>query len=182
MKIEKYYPFWISTILTILFVVFHFTPKINGFEKVLDGVISFSSIALGFLGALLAIILSISKSNVIQHLYSYMAQNSGDGRKILFGYFQRGLLTGFAVVILSIGMYVVSKQTLNNYYLLISYLWVFLTSYFVLSSYRIVSILMYTLFKHESEIEPYIPETRTDEAETEALRQSLIDQREETVE
>ncbi|MED3310373.1 hypothetical protein P4436_06055 [Bacillus thuringiensis] len=177
MKFEKYYPFGISILLTTLLGIFQFTPKIEGFEKVLDGVISFSSIALGFLGALLAIILSISKSNVIQHLYSYMAQNGGEGRKILFGYFQRGLLTGFAVVILSIGMYIVSKQKINMYYLGISYLWVFLTLYFMLSTYRIISILMYTLFKHESENEPYRPETRADG--TEQLRQRLISEREE---
>ncbi|HFJ9494794.1 MULTISPECIES: hypothetical protein [Bacillus cereus group] len=177
MKFEKYYPTVISALLVIVFGCFRFTPKIDGFEKVLDGVISFSSIALGFLGALLAIILSISKSNVIQHLYSYMAQSGGDGRKILFGYFQRGLLTGFAVVILSIGMYVISKQTLNMYFIGISYLWLFLVFYFVLSSYRIVSVLMYTLFKHESENEPYRPETVTEE--TEALRQRLIREREE---
>lgn len=161
MNWEKNYPLILSLVITFFFYVLGFSPKIPGYEKVLDGIISFSSIVLGFLGALLAIILSISKSNVVKHLYNYVGKSGGDGKNILFGYFQQSLITGFIVVMLSICMYVVSNiKNLTIFYKIMSLGWVLITLFFILSSYRIISILMYTLFKHEEEPEVYAQKTQ----------------------
>lgn len=127
-------------------------PTIKGFDSVLDGIISFSSIVLGFVAALLAIILSISKSTVMNHLYNFVGSRGAiNGKTLLFGFFKSSLYSGFATVIISIFMYVISnKEKIVLYEEIITYIWVGVTIFFVCSSYRIVSILMHTLFKHES--------------------------------
>ncbi|OYD07756.1 hypothetical protein [Paludifilum halophilum] len=53
---ERLFPFLISIITTFLVAVFGVSPAISGLEKMLDGSITFTSIIIGFLGALLAIL------------------------------------------------------------------------------------------------------------------------------
>lgn len=142
---ERFYPLLISVTVLGLSVILNLQPYIKGFEKVLDGTITFTSIVIGFLGALLAIILSISKTKVMQHLYNHI--DKSNGKNLLYSYFRQSVLTGFIVVVSSISMYVFREMmTLPWYGKIIFYLWIFTTVYFILASYRIVNILMTTLF------------------------------------
>jgi hypothetical protein len=149
---DRAYPYFFGLIVMILAYYFKLNPTIKGFDSVLDGIISFSSIVLGFDAALLAIILSISRSTVMNHLYSYVGSRGNiNGKKLLFGFFKSSLYSGFATVIISIYMYIISnKDKIVLYDKIITLIWIGVAVFFVCSSYRIVSILMYTLFKHES--------------------------------
>lgn len=149
---DKAYPYIFGLLVMGAAYYLKLNPTIKGFDSVLDGIISFSSIVLGFIAALLAIILSISKSAVMNHLYSYVGSRGNvNGKTLLFGFFKSSLYSGFATVIISIYMYIIcNKEKLSLQDRLITYIWIGLTVFFVCSSYRIVSILMYTLFKHES--------------------------------
>lgn len=150
-RIRGYYPIYFGLICVVVCYYLGFNPKIKGFDNVLNGTISFSSIVVGFIGALLAIILSISKSDVMIHLYSYIDPNNNkDGKAILFGYFKSAIVSGFVIVLLSMYMYIViDMEKLSILNKVISYVWVFNFVFFLLSTYRIISILMNTLFKHE---------------------------------
>lgn len=143
-SVEKYFPLGVGLLAVAFLFYFNITPKIKGLEKVLDGVITFSSITIGFLGALLAIILSISKSEVIQHLYKHVDFNNG--KSLLFRYFQEAIIAGFVVVIFSIFMYVLKEKYPFPYGNLVFYLWGFTTTFLVMASYRIIKILMTALF------------------------------------
>ncbi|WP_066307798.1 hypothetical protein [Bacillus sp. FJAT-29814] len=149
---DKIYPYVVGAIVMIIAYCFHLDPTIKGFDNVLDGLISFSSIVLGFVAALLAIILSISKSPVMNHLYNYTASGGTiDGKTLLFGYFRSALFSGFFTVIISIYMFIISnKERINIFDEILTYFWIGITTIFMLTSYRIVSIIMFTLFKHES--------------------------------
>jgi len=149
--LEKSYPYIFALVAVGVAYLLKFNPKIKGLDNVLDGFISFSSIVLGFIAALLAIILSISQSAVMNHLYSYVDPNNNDsGKTIMFGYFKAALLSGFITVILSIFSFIIiDKEKLEIYDKVILYIWVGFAVYFICSSYRIVSTLMHVLFKHE---------------------------------
>lgn len=142
---ENVYPIVLSAAITLILYVFGFSTEIKGFDNVIDGIITFASIVIGFLAALLAIILSISKSKVVQHLYEYV--DLSKGKNILFNYFRQSILSGFIVVLLSICMYVLHEQTELKIWGKISlWGWTFLSIFFMLSAYRIISVLMSVLF------------------------------------
>lgn len=142
---ERYNPIILGFLAVGITWFFKLKPSIAGFEKVLDGVITFSSIVIGFLGALLAIILSISKSNVIQHLYKHVHHTKG--KNYFYNYFQEAIIVGFIVVISSIFMYVFRKMTTLPWYgHMTFYIWIFSTAFFLAAAFRIINILMLTLF------------------------------------
>lgn len=149
---DRFYPYIFGFIAFIISFLLKLNPTIKGFDNVLDGTISFSSIMLGFIAALLAIILSISNSPVMKHLYNYV-ENGGNitGKDILFSYFRVSIFSGFIAVIISIYMFIIcQKNSINMYDKIVSYCWSGITVFFICSSYRIVSILMHALFKHHS--------------------------------
>lgn len=150
---DRVYPYILGLIAIFVSWFFALDPTIKGFDNVLDGLISFSSIVLGFLAALLAIILSISKSPVMNHLYNYTSSGGNiDGKTLLFSYFRSALFTGFATVIISIYMFIIcNKEVITSFEQLVTYMWIGFAITFISSSYRIVSILMFTLFKHEEQ-------------------------------
>lgn len=142
---ERYNPPIMGIIAIILALILKVSPSIKGFEKVLDGVITFSSIVIGFLGALLAIILSISKSKVMKHLYNHV--DVANGKNLLFRYFKEAIIVGFLVVITSIFMYIFSKMKPITLYGQLTFIsWIFLTTFFIAASFRIINILMKALF------------------------------------
>lgn len=164
---EQVYPVIISVTLTITLCSLGFTPTINGFEKVLDGTITFVSIVIGFLAALLAIILSISKSKVMKHLYEYV--DAEKGKNILFHFFQQSLIAGFLSVILSIWMYIIKNQNpLQFYGKAVFFIWLVFALFFILAAYRIINLLMAALFKEAK------PEKKTNQTNT--LSNELIEE------
>ncbi|WP_419882810.1 hypothetical protein ACN6MY_03815 [Peribacillus sp. B-H-3] len=160
---DKYYPLLLAVISIVAAYLLGFNPKIKGLDNVLDGFISFSSIVLGFVAALLAIILGISKSAAMTHLYNYVGSNSNiNGKNIMYKYFQTSLISGFITVIISIYMFiVVNKEKIHIYDTITACAWLGIAVFFVFSSYRIVSIIMYMLFKHDAyETSSYQQETQ----------------------
>lgn len=142
---ERIYPIVLAFVVSLILYLFDFTPKMRGFEKVLDGVITFASIVIGFLAALLAIILSISKSKVMKHLYEHI--DIQKGKNILFGFFKQSIGAGFIVVIFSICMYLIHHlDVLSTFNKIIFWLWTYFSLFFLLSAYRIINVLMTALF------------------------------------
>jgi hypothetical protein len=142
---ERHYPFILGLATTALLLWLDFRPGVKGYEKVLDGVITFSSIVVGFLAALLAIILSISKSKVMKHLYEHV--HHANGKNLFLSYFRQAIFVGFVVVLLSIWMYIIKEHNpLPSYGFVGFVLWIFTGTFFVGASFRIVNILMKALF------------------------------------
>jgi len=149
---ERHYPWVGGLIFTIFLYLLQFRPNLKGYEKVLDGVITFTSIVVGFLSALLAVILSISKSRVMKHLYEYLEKYDDEdvekGRKVFIGFFKQTFISGFLAVLISIWMYLIKEISPIPVYGIIVFLgWMFTVLFFVLTSFRIINILMITLFK-----------------------------------
>ncbi|WP_281885716.1 hypothetical protein [Paenibacillus sp. YYML68] len=134
-----FYPLLLALLLLALAFKFGFNSKVKYFDKVLDGSITFSSIVVGFLGALLGILMSIRDSLIVKAIF---ATNE---KKTLKLYFQETFIIGFAVVISSCVMHVIREDIslLTDW---IFTIWLLVVAWFIPSTYRIVSILMSVFF------------------------------------
>lgn len=137
-------PWLLSLIALLLAYLLGFTHTIENFDKMLDAVLTFSSIILGFLAALLGILITIRDTSIIKSLFS----NGYKGA--IKRAFIEPLTSGLAVVLLTTTFYLylnVNTFTIN----IIFYTWLFVLCFFVLTSYRLISILIRILFKSDLE-------------------------------
>lgn len=146
---ERIYPI-IGGILFLVFIyVFNLVNVIISSEKILDSTITFTSIIVGFVGALIGILFSIRDSDIINELFKK------NKREILKKYFQWTIISGLLLVLISTILYlhnnICKTYTFLNLNIkmidIIFALWAYLVGYFVLSTYRITDIMMYIIFK-----------------------------------
>ncbi|MDF2544912.1 MAG: hypothetical protein K0S47_4630 [Herbinix sp.] len=162
------YPYFISLIVTALLFRVGFNYSFKGFDKILDAAITFSSIIVGFLGALLGILVSIKESKIVKAIFKTKEKFT------LKYYFEEAFAIGIAVVILTCAMYVLintnNKWSITIFY----YLWLFTTILFIPSSYRIVSLLMAVFFNSNNEYSGGRPEGNDlNKDELEAAKEKL---------
>lgn len=161
---------WISTfifglVVTSLAYLIGFNHKVSNFDKVLDGSITFSSIVVGFLAALLGILMSIRDTEIVKELFRQKEMGT------LKFYFNEALLLGFATVILS-GVLHVIRQKEGLVVGTTFYAWCVVLFWFIGSTYRIVNILMNIFFKsHYRQGRPQASEGTAEERE--ATREGL---------
>ncbi|MDA8353650.1 MAG: hypothetical protein M0Z65_10820 [Firmicutes bacterium] len=175
---ERVLPFLVSLITVFLIVVLGVSPSIGGFEKMLDGSITFTSIIIGFLGALLAIILSLSRSEVVKHLYKYgvSGYKSSTKKIVFFKYIKQTIAFGFLNILFSIFMYHIRERPEGIFSKICFILWAFVAVYFVCSAIRIIRILILIMEK-EAEYtrkKEVSKRYRLDEHELHSLRQEGI--------
>ncbi|WP_316568854.1 hypothetical protein [Neobacillus sp. YIM B06451] len=140
---HSFYPYLISLLVTYSLFRYYIDYRMPNFDKVLDGSITFSSIVVGFLGALLAILLSIKDSAIVQLIFNTKEKLT------LKRYFHETFLIGFLVVIFSSIMHVLRGYD-EKYVVILFYVWSFTTVSFIPLTYRIVGILMAVFFKANS--------------------------------
>lgn len=137
--IHGVYPLLISIVLTIAGNLIGFTHNVKNFDKVLDSSVIFSSIVVGFLAALLGILISIRNTDIVKALFQERSI------KTLKYYFYEAILLGFIVVILSSTLYLLKgKETIISD--IVFYIWSILVFWFVPSTFRIVDVLMSIFF------------------------------------
>lgn len=138
-KIITLYPLLTGLALMMCLYYLDINFAFVGFEKVLDTVITFSSIVTGFLAALLGILVSIRDSDIVKEIFETKAKGE------LKYYFYESFSLGFVVVITSGLMYVLihyDNELTNNAF----YFWILIVIWFFLSTYRIVNILLSIFF------------------------------------
>lgn len=134
------YPWLFSLIIVYFGYKINFHHSVSNFDKVLDGTIVFSSIVVGFLSALLGILISIRNSEIVREIFEEKEKGT------LKYYFYEAITLGFLVVGTSIVMHVL-RGTNITVADIVFYIWNVLIVAFVPSTYRIVSILMSIFFK-----------------------------------
>lgn len=147
---ERYYPF----IIAIVFVgVAKVTNPdlciIDDVDSILNSTISFVSIIIGFLGALVALIFStdnkIMKTVIKDGYYSTRMKK----------FFLRPIQSGFMWVFLSIifsfratlqNIFSTNKMDTDSMLRILKLIWLYLSIYFLVSSYRAISIILKITF------------------------------------
>ncbi|WP_408956188.1 hypothetical protein [Natroniella sp. ANB-PHB2] len=154
-NIEKLYPAIISFLITFILVHFRFLnfAEYKKFDNLLDGIITLSSVTVGFLGVLISILFTLRDTELIQKLFASELKND------LYDYFNKTLHSGILVIIFSNIFYL--RDEFKSFTIfddllfleLISVLWTWLVLYFSLTSYRIVNVMMQIVFKSHSATE-----------------------------
>ncbi|WP_010502848.1 hypothetical protein [Paenibacillus elgii] len=169
-RVAKYfgwlYPLLLALIILAVAYKFGFNSKVKYFDKVLDGSITFSSIVVGFLGALLGILISIRDSSIVKAIFET------NEKKTLKLYFQETFIIGFAVVIFSCTMHVMrDESSVVTDWLFTA--WILVAAWFIPSTYRIVSILMSVFFSSNISIDRPQGNKTEDPQTREQMRKNL---------
>lgn len=163
---EQAYPIVIA-ILSFLFILCSLYGKENYnllcksvYDKILDSVISFMSVSIGFVGVLLGILFSIQDSKLVQNLFKHKS------RGLLRQYFVESFVSGMIVIILSIIMYLRNSMS-DKMITIFSCLWVSVVVWSCLSMCRIILLMINIIFlKDKQDTEKNIsniPKTRESE-------------------
>ncbi|MFB0715120.1 hypothetical protein ACEU0I_05690 [Enterococcus faecalis] len=142
------YPIFLSLALwSFLIFIVGFNCETDGLSDVLDSVINFSSIIIGFYTAMYGVMISllktdifkIFKKNKIEKYFKFQLYDS--------------LVTSFSILILSIVMQVLIKQHINEITVIIFNLWLLILGYFLGTSFRSISLLLKLMFNNTSKKE-----------------------------
>ncbi|WP_322396071.1 hypothetical protein, partial [Clostridium perfringens] len=82
-----------------------FDHNVSRFEKIVDGSITFTSIVVGFLSALLGVIISIRDAEITKRIFDVREKS------LIVYYFLATILLGFLVIVCSGTLYVFIGQT-----------------------------------------------------------------------
>jgi hypothetical protein len=144
---EKYYPYVFALIMSIISsVCLLFKVKlVDDISSILNAIISFASIIIGFLGALLALIFSLNNNPIVKYIF-----DSKHYKKLMKQYFKISINSGFITILTTILLFfrntIRSIVYLNlNFDFILGALkvsWVFFVVLFSLSSYRLIYIIL----------------------------------------
>jgi len=171
-SVERLHPIIISvSTLALLFILFLVVPcnifpfASSAFDNVIGVIVTSTSILIGFIGVLLALLVGVRESALMVELFKIK------DRGLLKKYFSSTIMSGFFLLILSILLYL--RDWVNLLYIsesfytynLLVILWVSLIVYVVLVARRIVNIMMVILFK--SDKLPSVDSIKMEESEAE---------------
>ncbi len=165
-KLEKYcdYSFYYIEKLgpTFLFLCFLIVGVIvqkqyrfdynNNLINLVDSIITFSAIIVGFVGVLLAVLFSIRNTEIISLLFERKE------KKVLKGYFTSTILSGLFLVVISSLLFlkdyidsVITADMLGlNFSNWIFAFWLALIAFLFGATYRIINIMMHIVFSDGS--------------------------------
>ncbi|MFD1708930.1 hypothetical protein ACFSCZ_19895 [Siminovitchia sediminis] len=164
---HKTYPFFIGCLVSGILFWLNIDYRIPNFEKVLDNATIFSSIVVGFLGALLGILVSIKDAEIVATIFETEEKHT------LKSYFNETFLLGIIVVLFSSLMQVLRSYE-NSTTLIMFHLWVLISIWFIPSTYRIVNILMSVFFKvNNSKSRPEDDDSKLTETDSKEIKSFL---------
>lgn len=149
--IENYYPVGFAAFGSFIFYNLEY-EVIQSTEGFINAIISFSSILIGFLGVVIALLYSIKQEHFLK-----LILKSQYYKKKLQKYCNTALFSGFIVVILSLIM--LGKNTIKFYGShilleilgLIKYAEVFFLIYFIMASFRVIKFILKCVFLDSEE-------------------------------
>ncbi|UTR05464.1 hypothetical protein MM326_15305 [Alkalihalobacillus sp. LMS6] len=122
--------------------------EINQFDKILDASITFTSIAIGFIAALLGILITIKDSEIVKRIFEE------DEHKSLKSWFYEAFIIGVLLLISTCINYVFLNDV-NIWSTLFFYMWLSAIVWFAYSLFRIINVLMDVFFKsNDTEMRP----------------------------
>jgi hypothetical protein len=156
---EKFFPLFIAIVLTLI-LLFFLDLRINNipkFDLILGGTVTISSIVIAFLGTMVSILITLINTKVMKRI------NNHNAGPTLTTYISRTIYSGLVVAVYSLLLYPFIGLESDAISKLLFLLFVFFTSYFLLSSLRINLITLSILKavfsdKNEEAIEVSAPE------------------------
>ena len=152
-RYEELYPRIYSICIVIMYLLLFKDGGGHNFDNILNAVISFVSIMIGFIAALVTLIFSLLNTEIIQIIFG----NTGY-RTRLKRFFLCSCQSGFFILGDSIVLFarqdiftIIEKIVPNavSLYLIegIKIIWVYFLAYFIISSYRVISLMIQVAFE-----------------------------------
>lgn len=137
--VEILFPIVLAGVVTPVLLYYGFKPNLTRFEKLVDGSITFASIIVGFLSAMLGILVSIKESKIVKAIFEHRAKGQ------LAYFFSESIFLGFVVIGLAGALYLVMdiKGTMSEN---VFTAWTGSLLWFLFSSIRIIIVMLLILF------------------------------------
>jgi len=143
--IERTYPYIFSFILILLYNFYEVNFLINdNLSNALNGVISFDAIVIGFLGAIMPVILSMKNES---KLVKYVFEN--DKKDLFKKYLYITIKLGVLNVIFSLTLYLNSSFKSEVFICFVVNLWLFTLTSFMFSTMRSMGHMITLLFSKD---------------------------------
>lgn len=144
---ERSYPYIVSIIITGLFICKKIDIIHNeDMNSALDGVNTFAALIIGFLGAMLPVVLAMkNESKFVKYVFEK------DEKKLFLKYIKTTIQIGLILVCVTISLYF-RKSFLDTTVSKIIYVWIFFLALFVLCTYRCLSNMLNLIFSRDSDL------------------------------
>ena len=158
---EKLYPHIFGAVIVVLLSLVGFSPmKSSGINNLIDGIVMLDSIIIGFIGAVIPVVLSMKNES---KFVKYVFENDR------MGLFKRSISEticyGLADVSISLLVYI--KDAINNKFIkfILAKLLIYFFVVFITSTYRSMSCMLKLIFSRdkdlqETKVESTLPEER----------------------
>mgnify|MGYP000259643238 CR=1 FL=1 len=147
--IERTYPYLLAGIVVILVVINKVNVMGNNdFKEALNGIVTLDSIILGFLGAIMPVILSMKNES---KFVKYVFQN--DKKHLFVRYLKSTVFMGLINAVFSLCMHLRGSMSKNIKFSMY-YIWIFTAVAFLVLTYRCMSYMIVLVFRpDDGEIE-----------------------------
>jgi hypothetical protein len=149
---EKWYPFVLSMLLVFFyFIILKNIKIVDDKDTIINAVLSFASILSGFIGTLVGLLFSLSDNQIVKYIF-----NDIHYKKLMKVFFIRVFQASLVLILCSIILFFrntiisikIQSFTFYSFMELTKVLWLFSLSYFSLSSYRIINIIIKIAFNN----------------------------------
>ena len=145
---ERSYPYIISATMFILLWKYKINFISNrNFNDAIDGISTISSLIIGFLGAVLPVILGMKNES---KFVKYVFEN--DTNKLFLKYIRENIIFGLMTLLISFMLYFKDELFFINIKVYIFYFWLSLIVLFLLLTYRCLSKMLTLIFSSDNEL------------------------------
>lgn len=145
---ERIYPYAISVIATFMlyrFGINYISSK--NINEALDGMLTTSSLIIGFIGAVLPVIMSMKNdSKFVKYVFEE------DKKQLFLKYMKENILFGILLIGISVSMYFKDGFEKTWYYNHVFYFWILLCISFLLCTFRCVNNMLNLIFSKDKEL------------------------------
>ena len=149
---ERVYPHVISFVLIMLLFKLSFNPlESTGLDSLVEGIVTLDSIIIGFMGAIISVILSMKNDS---KLVKYVFEKDTDG--LFKRYLLETIAYGLIDVCISLLCYI--RDIITNKYIIkiFPYILIYAFFLFVFSTYRSMSCMLKLIFSDDTKIDEEI--------------------------
>lgn len=144
---ERCYPYVIALLLTVS--IWHLQINViydENLNEMLYGTLTTDSIVLGFLGALIPVVISMRKES---KLAEYVFKN--DKKNLFMKYIIATIKHGLLSIVFTLVLYVRESIEFKNAKELLPFIWIYITISFFVLTYRCMSYMLIILFAKEKD-------------------------------
>lgn len=150
---EECYPFIAALLIVGIYRLADIKLQ-DSFAELLSACMSFASILIGFLGVLIALLFSLNSNAIRNYIFGDIKY-----KKKMYRFFRVPVVSGFLFVVLSLLLYLkktiaqveLLKKIVTEVRMFINLAWIFFLVFFILSSYRLIKIVLQIAFSERIE-------------------------------